>query len=271
MTNCDLDGDGDSNDIGIVVTPKVHETMMVDLSSESEDEEHQDNPHQEPGSHNTQVKEPETESIRAKEKASQKLPSLTEQLNYADSRLECFMQHRHRVDRTNDTHSQRVEFEEMKQIEQENERLHKEITELKCHLNTIIQHDLVEHTHLNILNRLLLQTKRDFLRENISSPVVIETFDNLSSQLRELADRRLENIPVGFGSIMGVISSQKGRANIEDGNEDYPECDHLVSHKIHQVVQTKPVQFYSGVSHHGGPPQAAVPPTNGPRQTIIRE
>ncbi|KAJ4496397.1 hypothetical protein C8J55DRAFT_484260 [Lentinula edodes] len=224
VTNRDLDdGDRDSNDIGIAVTPKVHETIVIDLSSESENEELQDNHnlHQELEGHNVQVKELETELIRAKEKPSQRLPSLTEQLNYADSRLESFMQHGHRVDHTNDTHSQLVEFEEKKQLKQENERLHKEITELKCQLNNIIQRDLAEHTHLNILNRLLLQTRHDLLHENISPLVVIETFDNLSSQLREIADRHLENIPVGFGSIMGVISHQNGRANIEDGNEVY--------------------------------------------------
>ncbi|KAJ3916929.1 hypothetical protein F5877DRAFT_68639 [Lentinula edodes] len=252
-------------DIWIAVTPQVHETIVIDLSSEGEDQELEENPHQELESHNAQVKELETELIRAKKKASQKLPSLTEQLNYADSRLESFMQHGHRVDHTNDTHSQLVEFEEKKQLKQENERLHKEITELKCQLNNIIQHDLAEHTHLNILNRLLLQTRHDLLHENISTLVVIETFDNLSSQLRELADRHLENIPVGFGSIMGVISHQNGRANIEDGNEVYtagkqqlleqnqeiPECDHLFRRYPNA---RKLVQFYSGVPHHGGPP-----------------
>ncbi|KAJ3896897.1 hypothetical protein GG344DRAFT_61043 [Lentinula edodes] len=204
-------------------SPKGHLDCCYspDLSSEGEDEELEENPHQELESHNAQVKELETDLIRAKKKASQKLPSLTEQLNYADSRLESFMQHGHRVDHTNDTHSQLVEFEEKKQLKQENERLHKEITELKCQLNNIIQRDLAEHTHLNILNRLLLQTRHDLLHENISPLVVIETFDNLSSQLREIADRHLENIPVGFGSIMGVISHQNGRANIEDGNEVY--------------------------------------------------
>ncbi|KAJ3902775.1 hypothetical protein F5879DRAFT_201981 [Lentinula edodes] len=129
VTNRDSDvGDRDSNDIWIAVTPQVHETIVIDLSSEGEDEELEENPHQELESHNAQVKELETELIRAKKKASQKLPSLTEQLNYADSRLESFMQHGHRVDLTNDTHSQLVEFEEKKQLKQENERLHKEIT-----------------------------------------------------------------------------------------------------------------------------------------------
>ncbi|KAJ4472750.1 hypothetical protein C8R41DRAFT_870367 [Lentinula lateritia] len=253
VTNCDLDdGERDSNDIGIAVTPKVHETIVIDLSSESEDEELQDNynPHQELEGHNVQVKELETESIRAKEKASRKLPSLTEQLNYADSRLESFMQHGHRVDRTNDTHSQLVEFEEKKQLEQENERLHKENTELKCQLNNIIQHDLAEHTHLNILNRLLLQTKHDFLHENMSPPVVIETFDNLSSQLRELADRRLENIPVGFGSIMGVISHQNGRANIKESNEGYTSRKQHVFVYITRTEPKDPGVRSSGISQN---------------------
>ncbi|KAJ3911153.1 hypothetical protein F5877DRAFT_73408, partial [Lentinula edodes] len=36
-----------------------------------------------------------------------------------------------------------------------------------------------------------------------------QTFDNLSSQLQELADRCLENIPVGLGPILDLIKTSQ--------------------------------------------------------------
>lgn len=47
------------------------------------------------------------------------------------------------------------------------------------------------------------------MQHKISKEGVVETFDNISSQIQELANRQLEHIPVGFGSIIGVISGSE--------------------------------------------------------------
>lgn len=77
----------------------------------------------------------------------------------------------------------------------------------KYQLSKIAQEDIAEYAHLNILNRLLQETKEDYIQNRISPEVITETFENLASQILEAANRRLERIPVGFGSIMGIIDN----------------------------------------------------------------
>lgn len=72
-------------------------------------------------------------------------------------------------------------------------------------LSRIAQEDIAEYAHLNILNRLLQETKEDFVQDRIPREVIIQTFDNLASQIEEAANRRLGHIPVGFDTIMGII------------------------------------------------------------------
>ncbi|KAE9403202.1 hypothetical protein BT96DRAFT_990452 [Gymnopus androsaceus JB14] len=61
----------------------------------------------------------------------------------------------------------------------------------------------------SVPERLLWKTKEVFVQHKISKEGVVETFDNISSQIQELANRQLEHIPVGFRSIIGVISGSE--------------------------------------------------------------
>lgn len=77
----------------------------------------------------------------------------------------------------------------------------------KYQLSKIAQEDIAEYAHLNILISLLKETKDEFIQQKISPKVVTKTFENLASEIEEVANRRLERIPIGFGSIMGIIGN----------------------------------------------------------------
>ncbi|KAJ3911088.1 hypothetical protein F5877DRAFT_73452 [Lentinula edodes] len=144
----------------------------------------------------------------AEQDNQQRANSVNEPLNDVDSSIKDFVDVNSPVDQ--------FKKNEKTYTKQENERLHRELKELKFQLSAMIRRDIAEHTHLNVLNRLLLQTRSEYSQNKLSQSTVNETFDNLSSQLRDLADRRLENMPVGLGPILDLIKTS------EIGNDGGP-------------------------------------------------
>ncbi|KAJ3911803.1 hypothetical protein F5877DRAFT_85531 [Lentinula edodes] len=190
--------DAENDDAGISVTTKMHKIVKSNLSSDHDEEEIEEIPCHisEPDNLNTRV---ETALVQVAQEIQQRMNSTPEQLKDANSRIDDF----------DDPVDQLEKNEKEKtRIERENERLREELRGLRSQLSSKIRRDLAEHAHLNILNRLLLQTRFEYSHNKRSQSTLIETFDNLSSQLRDLADRRLDYIPIGFGPIMEMISNQ---------------------------------------------------------------
>ncbi|KAF5340089.1 hypothetical protein D9758_013171 [Tetrapyrgos nigripes] len=76
-----------------------------------------------------------------------------------------------------------------------------------------LQKDVVEHTNLHLLNRMVLQAKADFTSRRITRSQIIDTCDTLSAQLLQVAARRLDKLEgadgerVGFKGIMDLMDT----------------------------------------------------------------
>ncbi|THU95465.1 hypothetical protein K435DRAFT_128044 [Dendrothele bispora CBS 962.96] len=74
-----------------------------------------------------------------------------------------------------------------------------------------LQKDIVEHTNIHLLNRMVLQAKTDFASRRITRAQIVETCDTLSGQLLQIATRRLERLEgsdrVGFNGIMDLMDT----------------------------------------------------------------
>ncbi|KAJ4476092.1 hypothetical protein C8J55DRAFT_562135 [Lentinula edodes] len=207
------EADDVQNDADIIpATTEMHETEPNHDSNHKEEEI----PHQVSESHNLNAKVKTT--LTPAEQDNQQRANSINELNGADSSIKDFVDVKSPVDQ--------FKVNEKTYTKQENERLHRELEgepittpdffidatnpiELKSQLSAKIRCDIAEHTHLNVLNRLLLQTRSEYAQNKLSQATVNETFDNLSSQLRESADRRLENMPVGFEPILNLIKTSK--------------------------------------------------------------
>ncbi|KAJ4474136.1 hypothetical protein C8J55DRAFT_490803 [Lentinula edodes] len=178
--------------------------MITDIMHETESTHDSDNneeiPRQVLESHNLNARV-KTTLIPVEQDNQQRANSINEPLNDVDSDINYFL----------DVNSSEDQFKknEKTSAKQENERLRRELKELKSQMSARIRRDIAEHTHLNVLNRLLIQTRSEYSQNKLSQSAVNETFDNLSSQLRDLADRRLENMPVGFGRILDLIKTSE--------------------------------------------------------------
>ncbi|KAJ4493960.1 hypothetical protein C8J55DRAFT_555355 [Lentinula edodes] len=200
------------NDADIPVATEMHET-----ESNHDSDNNEEIPHQVSESHNLNARV-KTTLMLVEQDNQQRADSINEPLNDVDSSIKYFVDANSSVDQS--------EKNEKTYVKQEDERLHRELkgepitslgffidatnpTELKSQMSAWIRRDIAEHAHLNVLNRLLIQTRSEYLQNKLSRSAMTETFDNLSSQLRELADRRLENMPVGFGSILDLIKTSE--------------------------------------------------------------
>ncbi|KAJ4493258.1 hypothetical protein C8R41DRAFT_867134 [Lentinula lateritia] len=179
----------------IPVATEMHET-----ESNYDSDNNEEIPHQVSESHNLNARV-KTTLMPVEQDNQQRADSINEPLNDVDSSIKYFVDANSSVDQ--------FEKNEKTYAKQENERLHGELKELKSQMSARIRCDIAEHTHLNVLNRLLIQTRSEYLQNKLSRSAMSETFDNLSSQLRELADRRLENMPVGLGSILDLIKTSE--------------------------------------------------------------
>ncbi|KAJ3911720.1 hypothetical protein F5877DRAFT_72966, partial [Lentinula edodes] len=196
MSWVENEADDVQNDADIIpATTEMHETEPNHDSNHKEEEI----PHQVSESHNLNAKVKTT--LTPAEQDNQQRANSINELNGADSSIKDFVDVKSPVDQ--------FKVNEKTYTKQENERLHRELEELKSQLSAKIRCDIAEHTHLNVLNRLLLQTRSEYAQNKLSQATVNETFDNLSSQLRESADRRLENMPVGFEPILNLIKTSK--------------------------------------------------------------
>ncbi|KAK7462420.1 hypothetical protein VKT23_008019 [Stygiomarasmius scandens] len=76
-----------------------------------------------------------------------------------------------------------------------------------------LQKDIVEHTNIHLLNRMVAQAKTDFASRRITRAQIVETCDTLSGQLLQIAARRLERLEgsdgerVGFNGIMDLMDT----------------------------------------------------------------
>ncbi|KAJ3806691.1 hypothetical protein F5876DRAFT_68726 [Lentinula aff. lateritia] len=178
--------------------------MITDIMHETEPNHDSDNneeiPRQVSESHNLNARV-KTTLFPVEQDNQQRANSINEPLNDVDSDINYFL----------DVNSSEYQFKknERTDAKQENERLRRELKELKSQMSAGIRRDIAEHTHLNVLNRLLIQTRSEYSQNKLSQSAVTETLDNLSSQLRDLADRRLENMPVGLGRILDLIKTSE--------------------------------------------------------------
>ncbi|KAJ3884784.1 hypothetical protein GG344DRAFT_71073, partial [Lentinula edodes] len=183
------------NDADIPVATEMHET-----ESNHDSDNNEEIPHQVSENHNLNARV-KTTLMLVEQDNQQRADSINEPLNDVDNSIKYFVDANSSVDQS--------EKNEKTYVKQEGERLHRELKELKSQMSAWIRRDIAEHAHLNVLNRLLIQTRSEYLQNKLSRSAMSETFDNLSSQLRELADRRLENIPVGLGSILDLIKTSE--------------------------------------------------------------
>ncbi|KAJ3912121.1 hypothetical protein F5877DRAFT_72664 [Lentinula edodes] len=178
------------------------ENEVDDIENDTEltSDNNEEIPRQVLESHNLNARV-KTTLIPVEQDNQQRANSINEPLNDVDSDINYFL----------DVNSSEDQFKknEKTSAKQENERLRRELKELKSQMSARIRRDIAEHTHLNVLNRLLIQTRSEYSQNKLSQSAVNETFDNLSSQLRDLADRRLENMPVGFGCILDLIKTSE--------------------------------------------------------------
>ncbi|KAJ3897880.1 hypothetical protein F5879DRAFT_995429 [Lentinula edodes] len=212
VDNVAKEADDIENDADIPVATEMHET-----ESDHDSDNNEEIPYQVSESHNLNARV-KTTLMPVEQDNQQRADSINEPLNDVDSSIKYFM----------DTNSPVDQFEknEKTYAKQENERLHRELQgepittlgffidatnpiELKSQMSARIRRNIAEHTHLNVLNRLLIQTRSEYLQNKLSQSATSETFDNLSSQLQELADRCLENIPVGLGPILDLIKTSQ--------------------------------------------------------------
>ncbi|KAJ4497066.1 hypothetical protein C8R41DRAFT_918037 [Lentinula lateritia] len=187
--------DNIENDADIPATTEMHETEPNHDSDNNEEI-----PRQVSESHNLNARV-KTTLFPVEQDNQQRANSINEPLNDVDSDINYFL----------DVNSSEYQFKknEKTDAKQENERLRRELKELKSQMSAGIRRDIAEHTHLNVLNRLLIQTRSEYSQNKLSQSAVTETLDNLSSQLRDLADRRLENMPVGLGRILDLIKTSE--------------------------------------------------------------
>lgn len=190
---------------------------MHETESTHDSDNNEEIPRQVLESHNLNARV-KTTLIPVEQDNQQRANSINKPLNDVDSDINYFL----------DVNSSEDQFKKNKKTsaKQENERLRRELKgesittlgffidainpiELKSQMSARIRRDIAEHTHLNVLNRLLIQTRSEYSQNKLSQSAVNETFDNLSSQLRDLADRRLENMPVGFGCILDLIKTSE--------------------------------------------------------------
>ncbi|KAJ3856724.1 hypothetical protein EV368DRAFT_61407 [Lentinula lateritia] len=195
VDNVANEADDVENDADIPVATEMHET-----ESNHDSDNNEEIPHQVSESHNLNARV-KTTLMPVEQDNQQRADSINEPLNDVDSSIKYFVDANSSVDQ--------FEKNEKTYAKQEKERLHRELKELKSQMSARIRCDIAEHTHLNVLNCLLIQTRSEYLQNKLSRSAMSETFDNLSSQLRELADRRLENMPVGLGPILDLIKTSE--------------------------------------------------------------
>ncbi|KAJ3896899.1 hypothetical protein GG344DRAFT_61045 [Lentinula edodes] len=70
---------------------------------------------------------------------------------------------------------------------------------------TALQNNLIEHANIQVLVRLLHLARADFAANQITNEDMLQTCDNLCTQLSAIAERRLERVPMGFEAIRGVM------------------------------------------------------------------
>ncbi|KAJ3935902.1 MAG: hypothetical protein NXY57DRAFT_370170 [Lentinula lateritia] len=82
------------------------------------------------------------------------------------------------------------------------------LTEYRNEETTALQNNLIEHANIQVLVRLLNLAKADFAANQITNEDMLQTCDNLCTQLSAIAERRLERVPMGFEAIRGVMVSK---------------------------------------------------------------
>ncbi|KAJ3926116.1 MAG: hypothetical protein NXY57DRAFT_966891 [Lentinula lateritia] len=185
----DVENEADDveNDADIPVATEMHET-----ESNHDSDNNEEIPHQVSESHNLNARV-KTTLMPVEQDNQQRADSINEPLNDVDSSIKYFVDANSSVDQ--------FEKNEKTYAKQENERLHRE---LKGEPITTLGF-FIDATNPTELKSQI----SEYLQNKLSRSAMSETFDNLSSQLQELADRRLENMPVGLGSILDLIKTSE--------------------------------------------------------------
>ncbi|KAJ4472752.1 hypothetical protein C8R41DRAFT_924284 [Lentinula lateritia] len=94
------------------------------------------------------------------------------------------------------------------QAREDNRLLSERLREYRNEETTALQNNLIEHANIQVLVRLLNLAKADFAANQITNEDMLQTCDNLCTQLSAIAERRLERVPMGFEAIRGVMVSK---------------------------------------------------------------